>query len=221
MREFTRRELTFWSNWGSLLAVLSFVCTTGVVLSEKILGLSSYMSSYQLGMGLREHDGSDLVFVVALVLALCLWSWLAGFAVGSLSGRAVWLTGALLYFAVNNSFLLLIGSVRYGSLHAPPLPQFLLDMLFPRVEETFLVFALPALWGILHGYKRGTFVFRHALMLVVIVTTLTAFVTWTSETHEVPEGGWRTPVPTFPWQVTLLSSPMVYILASARRRELT
>jgi hypothetical protein len=147
-----------WTKWRPWLALIGIVFVNGTVLGEKILRLSSYLTSLQLGMGLWEPDLSEIVFVVALVLAFCVWSWLAGFVLGALSGRAIWVNGALLYLVVNNAYLVLIGSVRRGSPHAPPAPQFMLDIVYPRVDETFLFFALPALWGLLHFtpfLKRG------------------------------------------------------------------
>jgi len=220
MRNAIRRELMLWSNWRPWFALLGGVCMTGTVLGEKILGLSSYLSSVQLGMGLREPDSADFLFLAALVFAFCMWSWIAGFVLGSLSGRTVWLTGPLLYFAVNNSYLLIVTSIRWGSPHVPPLPQFILDLFFPRVAETFLVFLLPALWGMVKGYRRPVFEFRWALMMALATTFLTLLVTWMSATYEVSNGAWRTPLPSSIWQVAMLLWPIPYILATAGRQKI-
>jgi len=218
MRIDLRRELTFWTDWRPWLGLGGIVCLTGGLLSEKMLGLASYLSSYQLGMGLPERRTSDMLFLVALLLAFCMWSWLAGFVLGSLSGRTIWLTCPLLYLAVNNFYLLRIGSIRLGLPHAPSFPQFIFDMVFPRVDETFLVFALPALWGALQGCRGPAFSFANAITMALLVTALTALLSLAGTTYGLPAGAWRTPIPTFPWQLAVIMWPTAYILATSRRR---
>src|SRR4026208_562246 len=92
------------------------IISSGVVFSEMIFEfapkvedhLRAYFGDAEYWTGLPASH--DLAFLICVSVTIVSWVSICGFALGSLSGGAVWLTGALLYLVVNNSYLILIGS---------------------------------------------------------------------------------------------------------------
>jgi len=145
---------------------------------------------------------------------------------GSLSGRAIWLTGALFYLVVDNSFmarLLFSGNIKLHD--APRLPSIILSAVLPHGISA-IVFLFAAIWGITQGLRRSMLGFRQTIVLAAAIAILTSLVTWTGGWYETAhetwsQGVWRG----VPWQTRLLplalvSWPAGYMLATAswRRR---
>jgi hypothetical protein len=225
-----RRQAALWKGWRPWAAVLGLVGITAAFLSEIAFGLDVTVgqqlqtySHYGVHLDTGLTVGEDIVCMVCLSLALFSWSWLNGFALGSLSGRAIWLTGALFYLVALDFYptrLLLSGN---ATLHNARLASIILQVLLP-LSPSRILFSLAAIWGVSQGLRRRTLVFRQSLILAAAIVILTSLVTWTSgwyETaHETWSGGvWRG----VPWKTRLLPSAMVswpigYMLAIASWR---
>jgi hypothetical protein len=222
-----RRQVGLWKDWRPRLALVGLVGISAVPLSEitfrfkgalgeQLWAYSHYRVRFETGLTL----GEDVFSLVILSLALLLWSWTSGFVLGSLSGRSSWLTGALFYLVVADSFparLLLSGHIKFSN---PRLPLIVLNALLPH-DISDLLFLFAAIWGVKKGLAFGTLGFRKTMMLAGAVAILTTLVTWTGgwyETaHEVWSGGvWRG----IPWQtrlfpLALVSWPVGYMLVTA------
>jgi len=211
--------------------VLGLVGIAAAILSEVAFRLDVALGSqlrtywkYGVHVDTGLTVGEDIVHLICLSLALFAWSWTSGFVLGSLSGRAIWLTGALFYLVVDNSFmarLLLAGNIKLHD--APRLPSIILNAVLPHGISTIL-FLFAAIRGVTTGLRRRTLGFRQAFSLAVAIAILTSLVTWTGgwyETaHEIwSEGVWRG----VPWQsrllpLALVSWPVGYMLATASWR---
>lgn len=222
-----RRQAVLWMDWRPWLALLGLVGAVAVVLSEiafKIdVSIGQQVQAYS-HYGVRVDTGltagQDIVHLVCLSLALLLWSWVSGFVLGSLSGRAIWLTGALFYVVVLDSFTARLVTSGNATFHNAPLPWIILGAVLPLdiIRAPFLVVVIS---GINRGLRLHTLGVRPAIVLAVAVVVLTSLVTWTGgwyETaHETWSGGvWRG----VPWQtrilpLALVSWPVGYMLATA------
>ena len=223
-----RRQAALWKDWRPWLALLGLAGLAAVVLSEVAfrfdVALGSQLRTYwkygvHVDSGLTV--GEDIAYLVCLSLALSAWSWTSGFLLGSLSGRAIWLTGALFYLVVDNSFtarLIFSGNVKFHVV--PRLPAIILSAALPHGLSTIL-FLLAAIWGVNQGLRRRMLGFRQTIILAAAIISLTSLVTWTGgwyETaHEIwSRGVWRG----VPWQsrllpLALVSWPAGYMLATA------
>jgi DNA-binding PadR family transcriptional regulator len=99
-----RRQLGLWAGWQPWLALLGIACLAGVPLSRIAFRLNvdlgqQLMAHYKYGVhfGTLLPPQQDIAFLLCLAVALIVWSWTCGFALGSLSGRAVWLTWSAFY----------------------------------------------------------------------------------------------------------------------------
>ncbi len=112
-----RRQLALWNDWRPWLALLGLAGFSGVLLSEAVFHFDVALRMRLVGfnnLGLTDQEYT--VYFLCVPLALFLWSWTSGFVLGSLSGRATWLTGALFYVVVLNSYwviLVMRGNIRY------------------------------------------------------------------------------------------------------------
>jgi hypothetical protein len=206
-----RRQGALWKDWHPWLALTGVVGIGATLLSELafqfdgeiLMQVRTYWRhGVHYGTGLSV--GEDAVYLICLFLAVFSWSWASGFVLGSLSGRATWLTGVLFCVVV-----MLPGMVHLAlSLTALMAP-----------------FLLAAIWGTKQGYRMRALQFRQALLLAASVAVLTALLTWTSGWYETvrqvwSEGTWQ-PIP---WPRRLLplatlSWPAAYMLATASWRE--
>jgi hypothetical protein len=219
------RQAELWRDWHPWLALAGLVGVAGVLLSEIafqfdgeiFLQVRTYWRhGVHFGTGLSV--GEDALYFGCLFLALVSWSWAGGFLLGSLSGRATWLTGTLFCLVVQCSFLLrsFFGNASFRGATFPGMIRLALSMSVPM-----LPFLLGAIWGMKRGYRMRGLQFRQALLLAAAVAILTALLTWTSGWYETvrqvwSEGAWL-PIP---WPRRLLplatvSWPAAYLLARA------
>ncbi len=136
--------------------------------------------------------GQDLAFLLCLAGALLGWSWTCGFVLGSLSGRAVWLTWSVFYLVVLDSAwarFVLAGNIILRD----PRPLRLLMVTTLPLSIAALLFLFPALFGAFVGVRRRVLPVRYAYLLGSVIAILTILTTWMSgwyETaHEVWSGG--------------------------------
>jgi hypothetical protein len=182
--------------------------------------------AYGVHFGTLLTPQQDMAWLLCLAIALLLWSWTCGFVLGSLSGRAVWLTWSLFYLMVLDSELgsfILSGNV----IPRDPQPMRLLMAATLPLNAATLLFSLSALWGAFMGVRRRVLPWRAAYVLASAITIFTILVTWMSgwyETaHEVwSSGAWQG----VSWTTRLLpfmvvSWPTAYLLATANRQQTT
>jgi len=168
----------------------------------------------------------EVAFLLCLAGALAVWSWTCGFVLGSLSGRAVWLTWSVFYFVVLDSAwarFVLAGNIilRDPRTHETPMdsPQGTLRLLMATtlpLSIAALLFLFPALFGAFAGVRRRILTVHHAYLIGAVNIALTILTTWST--------GWYDPAhlparwPVVPWSTRLLpfllaSSPAAYLLA--------
>jgi hypothetical protein len=100
-----RRQAALWKGWQPWLALASLVIPIGILLSRECRHLASgsaiyswmylnnWTPTYLENSGFRTDLVRDALTFLLDYLALIFWSWTVGFAVGSLSRRAVWING--------------------------------------------------------------------------------------------------------------------------------
>src|SRR5260221_9315482 len=97
-----RRQAMAWTGWRPWLALLGLVLIARVTLgpiSLTVVGSVGFQLWNYAIDGTHVNNGltpgEEIVFLLIFFLALLFWSWTWGFVLGSLSGRAIWSTGAL------------------------------------------------------------------------------------------------------------------------------
>ena len=226
-----RRQIGLWTEWQPWLALLGVACVAGPPMSRIAFRfdvdlrqqLTAYYT-YGVHFGTLLTPQQDMAWLLCLGIALLLWSWTCGFVLGSLSGRAVWLTGSLFYLMVLDSTLvrfILSGNVILRGLQ--PL-RLLMAATLPLNPATFL-FSLSALWGAFMGVRRRVLPVRAAHVMASAITIFTILVMWMSgwyETaHEVwSSGAWHG----VSWTTRLLpfvvvSWPVAYLVATSNRQQ--
>ena len=228
-----RRQLGLWTEWQPWLALLGVACLAGLPLSRIAFRFNvdlgqQLMAYYTYGVhfGTLLTPQQDMAWLLCLAIALLLWSWTCGFVLGSLSGRALWLTWSVFYLVVLDSAS--AGFILSGNiiLRDPQPLGLLMAAIMPLNPARFL-FSLSALWGAFMGVGRRVLPCRAAYVVALAITIFTILVTWMSgwyETaHEVwSSGAWQgvsLPMRLLPFVV--VSWPVAYLLASAKRRTAT
>jgi hypothetical protein len=226
-----RRQAALWTRCRTWIALLGVAGLAGVPLSRIVFGINGHLglqlSTYRK-YGVRYETGvaawQDLAWLLCLVVALAAWSWTSGFALGALSGRAVWLTWAAFYLVVlRSAWTIFMLSGRIG-LRDPPSLWIWFASALPLSFAT-LLFSAAAFWGAWMGVCRRALSPRAAYSLVFGVAILMIAATWMSgwyETaHEVWSGGvW--PRMSWPRRVLpflLVSSPAAYLVFLKDRRQ--
>ena len=97
-----RRQIDLWTVWQPWLALVGIACLAGAPLSGIAFRLNvdlgqQLMAYFRYGVhfGTLLTPQQDMAWLLCLAIGLLLWSWTCGFVLGSLSGRAVWLTWSL------------------------------------------------------------------------------------------------------------------------------
>jgi hypothetical protein len=221
-----RRQIRLWLSWRPWLALFGVSCLAGLSLSRIVfrfnVDLFKYGAGYATSLSAREEVG----FLLCLAGALIVWSGTCGFVLGSLSGRAVWLTWSVLYFVVLDSAwarFVLAGNIilRDPHTHAGPLnsPQVALRLLMAAtlpLRPAALLFVIPAVYGASLGLRRQRLNAHHAYLIGSVSTALTILMTWST--------GWYDPAhlparwPGIPWSTRVLpfllaALPVAYLLA--------
>jgi hypothetical protein len=232
-----RRQVSLWTSWRPWLALFGVSCLAGVPLSRIVFRLNGdlrqqLMAYHKYGVhfetGLTAQQ--DLAFLLCLAGALIGWSWTCGFVLGSLSGRAAWLTWSVFYLVVLNSAwarFVLAGNII---LRDPRPLQLLIGTTLLLIGTTLplsiaaLLFSFPALFGVFVGVRRRALPMRLAYLLASVITILTILTTWTSGWYERAYEVWSGGVwPGVSWPMRLLpfllvSWPAAYLFATAYRQ---
>jgi hypothetical protein len=225
-----RRQTGLWAEWQPWLALLGVACLAGVPLSRILfrfnVDLSQQLMAYQqygVHFGTLLTPQQDIAFLLCLAVALLVWLWTCGFVMGSLSGRAIWLTWSVFYLMVLDSAwvrFVLSGSII---LRNAGLLRLFMAVTVP-LNIPSLLFVLSGLCGAFLGVRRRVLPLRAAYVLASAITILTILTTWMSgwyETaHEVWSGGaWHGvswPMRMLPF--VLVSCPVAYLLVTANRQ---
>lgn len=226
-----RRQLGLWVFWRPWLALLGVSCVAGLSLSRIVFRLNVDLYKHAAHYATSLTAGQEVAFLLSLAVALSVWSWTCGFVLGSLSGRAVWLTWSVFYFVVLDSAwtrFVLTGRIilRDPRTHEALLQtlRFLMGITLP-LSIGALLFLFPALFGAFVGVRRRILTVHYAFLIASVNTALMILMTWST--------GWFDPAhlpanwPAVPWSTRLLpflwvSWPAAYLLAcslpTARRR---
>jgi len=221
-----RRQVGLWLFWRPWLALFGVSCLAGLSLSRIVFRLNVDLYKYAAHYATTLTARQEVAFLLCLAGALTVWSWTCGFVLGSLSGRAAWLTWSVFYFVVLDSAwarFVLAGNIilRDPRTHETPLdsPQGALRLLMAAtlpLSIAALVFLFPALFGAFVGVRRRVLTVHHAYLIAAVNTALTILTTWST--------GWYDPAhlparwPGVPWSTRLLpfllaSWPAAYLLA--------
>lgn len=214
-----KRQALLWNDWHPWLALVGVGGLVGWRLSRFSFSLSRLLSLYSLTywrFGVRYADGltvsQDLVMFACQSLALILYSWTAGFVLGSLSRRTIWLTGALFYLT------------GFVALPVAVLPAFRWLPLLPHT----VLFLFPSMWGLRLGLRVNALGLRRTILLAATISAITALATWTGGWPQAALETWSKgalPQKVF-WQARLaslavLSLPAAYTVAAAISRRLS
>jgi hypothetical protein len=226
-----RRQIGLWTVWQPWLALVGIACLTGAPLSGIAFRLNvdlgqQLMAYFRYGVhfGTLLTPQQDMAWLLCLAFALLLWSWTCGFVLGSLSGRAVWVTWSLFYLMVLDFAwvrFILSGSIILRD----PQPLRILMAASLPLQPATLLFSLSSLWGAFMGVRRRVLPWRTAYVLASAITIFTILVTWMSgwyETaHEVwSSGAWHgVPWTARLWPFVVVSWPIAYLLATANRQQ--
>jgi hypothetical protein len=194
-----RRQVALWAHWQPWLALLGIGGLTAFPLSRIVFRFNVSFGQqlnahrkYGVHFGTGLTAGQDIAFLICLAVALIVWSWVSGFVLGSLSGRAVWITWSVFYLVVlDEAWLRFVLSGNIILRDPQPFWLFLTSTL--PLSIAGLLSSVPALCGALLGVRRRTLPSRRAWLLAGTVAVLTILMTWMSgwyETaHEIWSGG--------------------------------
>jgi hypothetical protein len=222
------RQIGLWTEWQPWLALLGVACLAGVPLSGIVFRLNvdlaqqlmAYTSGVHFGTLLTPHQ--DMAFLICLAAALLAWSWTCGFVLGSLSGRAVWLTWSVFYLMVLDSRwvrFVLSGNIIMRN----PEPLRLLMAATLPISIATLLFSLSGIYGAFLGFRRRVLPLRSAYVLASAITIFTILTTWMSGWYETARklwsgGAWQGvswPMRTLPF--VLVSLPVAYLFVEANQ----
>lgn len=223
------RQMGLWREWQPWLALLGIACLAGVQLSGIVFRLNTDLGQqlmayhiYGVHFGTLLTPQQDIAFLMCLAVAIMVWSWTCGFVLGSLSGRALWLTWCVFYFIVLDSRwvrFVLSGNII---LRDPQSLRLLMAVTLPLSPATFL-FSVSAVWGAFLGFRRRVLPLRSAYVLVSAITILMILTTWMSGWYETAHELWSSGAwPGVSWPMRLLpfvlvSSPVTYLLVEANQ----
>lgn len=149
-----RREAAVWKTWHPWVAAFALSVPCSFLLMGASVSVSrAFQNIFTSTPGLVGNSSSSpWLSAVPQVLLLAGWSWTAGFVVGSLSRRTLWVSAASC----------LIPCVFC-------LSRFRIESLSP---SCLLLFLLPAVWGANKGLRIGRVKRASAILLAVAVTLL-------------------------------------------------
>ncbi len=107
-----RRQAALWMGWRPWLAAIGIAGAVGGFLSEIISGkiagivlLLDIYFHYGVHYDTGVTAGQDIFSIACSLLAVSLWLWISSYALGSLSGRTIWITAADVLFGSRQSNL--------------------------------------------------------------------------------------------------------------------
>ncbi len=182
-----RLQVALWKDWRPWLAAFA----TSLPASFLLMGVSlSVSQSYQRFAYAKTPGPSAFLLLLCQVVLLIGWSWSAGFAVGAISRRTVWVSAILCCSPC------LFCLARF---HVLSMPRFCL-----------LLFLLPAIWGAGQSLRAMRINLGGSAGFALLLTGLT-IATWNGGGHP-----WWSPRP---WIIEgALIWPAWYLVAVAWRQ---
>lgn len=224
-----RRQAAPWQDWHPWLALFGLAGLVGSRLT-RISFLIGTMPALPLfirwkygvhyGNGLSAQE--EAMVFLCQSLAVIFWSWTAGFVLGLLSRRTLWINASVFYFIC---FLfwpprtLTIGETSGRS------PLIFFGIVLPIILQTVLFF-LPSFWGLRRAARDAMLTVPQTFLLAAAIIAITALASWTSgwrqNAHLTWSGGiWPHEVTRWPsrlWTYALVSWPIAYLFADALRK---
>lgn len=195
-----RREALRWHDWRPWLAVAGIVAPVGLLLSlmsryeARVSAIYSWIYLHNWTWGYLQSPGArlDLLqvggsFVVSCLAMLC-WAWAAGYVLGLLSGRSVWLTGTL-FIVVLFAGTAYSTTTAVGGFNRPVFSLVGYRVWFPLAVRIFAVL-LPALHGMRRACRRPEMRPGEASVWLIVAGTVTFLAT--SRLEGAVTFGWRT-----------------------------
>ena len=210
-----RRQVGLWLFWRPWLALFGVSWLAGLSLSRIVFRLNVDLYKYAAHYATDLTAPQEVAFLLCLAGALTVWSWTCGFVLGSLSGRAVWLTWSVFYFVVLDSAWARFGIVLRMLDSLQGTLRLLMATTLP-LSIAALLFLFPALFGAFVGVRWRILPMRHRYLIGSVNIALAVLATWAT--------GWYDPAhlparwPGVPWSTRLLpfllaSWPAAYLLA--------
>jgi hypothetical protein len=178
-----RRQLLLWTDWRPWLALVALIVPLGMLLSLVSRSWAygsaiyawlyvnnwtwTYLDSPGSRLELARHGAE---FLLAFVTLAC-WSWTSGFVLGSLSRRAIWVSGALFCLVLLGEFF--IAAPQRPDQHTAVFSLTFYRVVFPLLVRTALVL-IPSVWGMRIGFRRATLPARQAIACAIALITMTA-----------------------------------------------
>jgi hypothetical protein len=221
-----RRQFGLWLSWRPWLALFGVCGLAGLSLSRIVFRLNvDLYKRYAAHYGTALTDRQEVAFFLCMTGALLVWSWTCGFALGSLSGRTVWLTWSVFYFVVLDSawaqFVVAGNIILRHSPNGAPLDalqgtlRLLMAATLPLTIAA-LLFLFPALLGAFVGVRWRTLDLGLTYLFGAANAAFAFLATWATGWYDPAHlpAGW----PGVPWAVRLLpfllvSWPAAYLLA--------
>ena len=180
-----RRHGQLWTHGQPWLALAGLAVPVGMILSvmsrnwavgSAIYGwlyVNNWTSGYLASPGARLDLVRTAGSFGASFVALAVWGWTTGFALGSLSRRTVWINGALFCVIVFGGTLGTTTTGRQNPFNAAIFSDWFYRAALPVIVRATLV-VLPALWGIRKALQVTVLSVRQAAVCAVIVVVITA-----------------------------------------------
>jgi len=191
-----RRQAALWGHWQPWLALLGIGGPAAFPLSRIAFRFNvvfgqqlSAHRKYGIHFGTGLTAGQDIAFLICLAVGLILWSWVSGFVLGSLSGRATWITWSAFYLVILDATwvrFVLSGNII---LRDPQPLRLFINSILP-LSIAGLLCSIPALWGALLGVRRRALPSRQTQFLAGAVALLTILMTWMSGWYETAHEIW-------------------------------
>ncbi|MGA9978248.1 MAG: hypothetical protein WBQ08_06405 [Candidatus Sulfotelmatobacter sp.] len=241
-----RRQALPWREWGPWLALFGIVGPVIVLLSRISVGVVIELGRQAFmfwrygvpysnnGLTNTQEFGTLFCFSVAIIC----WSWLGGFVLAKLSGKALNVNETLFYligfvFCGPLGILICLARLVLSALHLLPLTTVAHDFTISLSELTFFVLVpltlemlfiwLPSLAGMRQARRGLELGIQRTSLWAAAVATLTVLTTWMggwqqSALAKWSEGKWNPGGPSWPERLVpllVLSWPVLYLLATA------
>lgn len=222
-RQQTAPWLGDWRPWLALFGLAGLVGSRLTRISFWIGTLPAMPLYFRWKYGVHYGNGlsarEEAVVFLCQSLALISWSWTAGFALGLLSRRTLYINGSLFYFVCLLFWpprVLTIGEASGRS------PLIFFGIVLPIILQTVLFF-LPSLWGLQRAARREMLTIPQTSLLLAATIMLTALAVWTEGWQQTAHLAWSRgiwpheviPWPSRLWPCALVSWPIAYLFAAA------
>jgi hypothetical protein len=153
---FLRRQVVVWKDWRPWFAGFGVALPCSYLLVYVSMSVSCTFQRLVLHKAFSGHDAptghEGYALLLCHIFLLLAWSWTAGFVVGSVSRKGLWVSAAL----CASSCFYFVCSIWFDTASRP----------------SVFLFLLPAIVGVHHGLRLGRIALGWALLLAISVTAL-------------------------------------------------